>query len=72
MHVVGNLHEGHSTVGEWQGRGRGTACERHGMCELAFNRAGKRHGMCESAFILNLLPYKLEICRWVLLSTFCT
>jgi hypothetical protein len=31
-----------------QGRGRGTAWERHGTCELAFNTAGECHGMCES------------------------
>jgi hypothetical protein len=35
---------------EWQGRGRGTAWERHGMYELTFNAAGERHGMCELAF----------------------
>jgi hypothetical protein len=48
-----DFHEGHGTFGAWQGRGRGTAwyvwislwrgietaCERHGMCELAFNAA---------------------------------
>jgi hypothetical protein len=38
------------TVGEWQGRGRGTSlC----VCELAFNAARRTawewHGMCESA-----------------------
>jgi hypothetical protein len=25
MHKIRNFHEGHSTVGEWQGRGMGTA-----------------------------------------------
>jgi hypothetical protein len=35
--IAGELH---CTVGEWQG----TAWERHGMCELAFNVAGERHG----------------------------
>jgi hypothetical protein len=25
MHKIRNFHEGHSTVGEWQGRGRGPA-----------------------------------------------
>jgi hypothetical protein len=57
-----------STLGEWQdsgrswqGRGRRTAGERHGMCESVFKTAGEqqgngmgtaweRHGMCESAF----------------------
>jgi hypothetical protein len=28
------FHEGQDTVGEWHGRG--TAWERHGVCELAF------------------------------------
>jgi hypothetical protein len=37
-------------AGYWQGRGRGTAWERHGMCESAFNTEWERHGMCESAF----------------------
>jgi hypothetical protein len=36
MHKVRNFHEGRSTVGEWQGRGRVTAWKRHGMCESAF------------------------------------
>jgi hypothetical protein len=36
MHKIKNFHEGHSTVGEWQGSGRETAWERHGMCEPAF------------------------------------
>jgi hypothetical protein len=49
MHKVRNFHEGHSTIGEWQGSGRVAAWERHGMCELAFNTAGEQHGMCESA-----------------------
>jgi hypothetical protein len=40
-----DFHEGHSTVGEWQGSGRVAAW----CCELAFNAAGERHGMCESA-----------------------
>jgi hypothetical protein len=31
MHKIRNFH-GHSTVGEWLGRGR----ERHGMCESAY------------------------------------
>jgi hypothetical protein len=39
-------------VGSWQGRGRKTAWERHGMCELAFNAAWERHGMYELAFNL--------------------
>jgi hypothetical protein len=50
MHKIRNFHEGRSTVGEWQGSGRGTAWGRYGMCESAFNTAGERHGMCESAF----------------------
>jgi hypothetical protein len=29
--------------------GRGTAGERHGMCESVFKTAGERHGMCEPA-----------------------
>jgi hypothetical protein len=37
MHKIRNFHEGHSTVGEWQGSGRVMAGERHGMCELAFS-----------------------------------
>jgi hypothetical protein len=41
------------TVGEWQGRGRITAWERRGMCELAFTAAGERHGMCKSCLILS-------------------
>jgi hypothetical protein len=48
----------HCTVGEWQGRGRVTAGERHGngmVCvNLAFNVAGERHGMCESALSVPL------------------
>jgi hypothetical protein len=51
MHKIRNFHEGHSTVGEWQGSGRVAAGERHGMCESAFITAWERHGMCESAFI---------------------
>jgi hypothetical protein len=39
MHKIRTFREGHSTVGEWQGRGRGTAGERHGMCESAFRVA---------------------------------
>jgi hypothetical protein len=35
MHKIRNFHEGHSTVGEWQGSGRGMAWELHGMCESA-------------------------------------
>jgi hypothetical protein len=39
-----DFHEGHGTVGKWQGRGmarvnwkwQGMSWERHGMCELAF------------------------------------
>jgi hypothetical protein len=62
MHKERNLHEGHSTVGEWQGTGSVVAGERHGMCESAtagerhamcespFNTIGERHGMCESPF----------------------
>jgi hypothetical protein len=49
MHKIRNFHR-QSTVGEWQGRGRGTAWERHGICDSAFKTAGERHGMCESAF----------------------
>jgi hypothetical protein len=30
MHKVRNFHEEHSTVGEWQGRSRVAAGERHG------------------------------------------
>jgi hypothetical protein len=47
MHKIRNFHEGRGTVGEWQGSGRivaGNGRERHGMCESAFNTAGKRHG----------------------------
>jgi hypothetical protein len=39
-----DFHEGHGTVGEWQGRGaawhgncKGTAWARYGMCELALS-----------------------------------
>jgi hypothetical protein len=35
---------------KWRDRGRGTAGELNGMCELAFNTGWKRHGMCESTF----------------------
>jgi hypothetical protein len=52
MHKIRNFHEGHSTVGEWQGSGRGTAWEQHGMCESAFNTAGEQHGMCKLALTL--------------------
>jgi hypothetical protein len=38
MHKVRNFHEGRSTVGEWQGRGRGTAGERHGNGMVFVNR----------------------------------
>jgi hypothetical protein len=37
MHKIRNFHEGHSTVGEWQGSGRVLAGERHGMCESAIS-----------------------------------
>jgi hypothetical protein len=43
---------GRVVAGEQHGNGMGTACERHGMCELAFNAAGERHGVCKSSFIL--------------------
>jgi hypothetical protein len=56
MHKVRNFHEGHSTVGEWQGSGRVAAGERHCMCELAFNTAWGRHGMCELALTLPSPP----------------
>jgi hypothetical protein len=45
-----DFHEGHSTVGEWQGSGRVVAWEWHGMCESGFKTAGEWHGMCESGF----------------------
>jgi hypothetical protein len=32
------------------GNGRGTAWERHGMCESAFKIAWEQHGICKSAF----------------------
>jgi hypothetical protein len=54
MHKIRNFHEGHRTVGEWQGSGRVVAGEKDGMCESAFNMAGKRHGMGESAFTVSL------------------
>jgi hypothetical protein len=38
MHKIGNFNEGHSIVGEWQGRGRGTAEERHGNGMVRMNR----------------------------------
>jgi hypothetical protein len=44
MHKIRDFHEGHSIVGEWQGRGREMAWERHGMCKSAFNMAVERHG----------------------------
>jgi hypothetical protein len=44
MHKLNSLQVGHSTVGEWQGSGRETAGERHGMCESGFKTAGQRHG----------------------------
>jgi hypothetical protein len=34
MHKIRNFHEGHSTVGEWQGSGR----ERHGNGMVCVNR----------------------------------
>jgi hypothetical protein len=37
MHKIRNFHEGHSTVGEWQGSGAVVAGERHGMCESALS-----------------------------------
>jgi hypothetical protein len=41
-----DFHEGHSTVGEWHGRGMvlwiNAAGERHGMCELALSPLCKR------------------------------
>jgi hypothetical protein len=51
-----DFREGHGTVGEWhgcgmacvnlrgtawQGKGKGAALARHGMCELAFTRSAK-------------------------------
>jgi hypothetical protein len=42
MHKVRNFHEGHSTVGEWQGIGRVVAWEWHGMCESAFRISASR------------------------------
>jgi hypothetical protein len=53
MHKIRNFHEGHSTVGEWQGSGKGMAWERHGNDMLCVNRPLTRHGngmVCESAF----------------------
>jgi hypothetical protein len=61
MYKIRNFHVRYSTVGEWQGSGRGTAWEQHGMCESVFKTAGeqhgngmgtawKQHGMCESVF----------------------
>jgi hypothetical protein len=44
MHKIRNFHEGHSTVGKWQGSGRVVAGERHDRCESAFNKAGEGHG----------------------------
>jgi hypothetical protein len=35
MHKIRNFH-GQSTIGEWQGSGRETAWEQHGMCESTF------------------------------------
>jgi len=46
-----DFHEGHGTVGAWQGRG-------HGMCELTTRHdrgtARARHAMCESALTVTL------------------
>jgi hypothetical protein len=63
MHKIRNFHEGHSTIGEWQGSGRGTAWERHGMCESAFNMAGERYGMCESAFKMPLNTLRVAVLK---------
>jgi hypothetical protein len=46
MHMKRNFHEGHSTVGEWQGSSRVVAEERHGMCESAFRDAMVSANMC--------------------------
>jgi len=51
-----DFHEGHGTVGAWQGYGmawRGTAWAQHGMCELMARHgtgmAWARHATCDSA-----------------------
>jgi hypothetical protein len=46
MHKIRNFHKGHSTVGEWQGRGRVVAGSWQGRGRVA---AGERHGRCESS-----------------------
>ena len=53
-----DFHEGHSTIGEWQGSGRVVAGSWKGSGRVVSGSwqgrgrvaAGERHGMCESAF----------------------
>jgi len=47
-----DFHEGHGTVGAWQGRGKARVNKRHGMVGERHGRgtAWARHSMCESAF----------------------
>jgi hypothetical protein len=55
MHKIRNFHEGHSTVGEWQGSGMVAAREQHGNGIVYVNRPLTRQGdgmvMCESALM---------------------
>jgi hypothetical protein len=44
MHKIRNLHEEHSTVGEWQGSGRVVAGERHENGMVCVNRPLTRQG----------------------------
>jgi hypothetical protein len=71
MHKIRNFHEGHSTVGEWQASGRGTAGERRGMCESAFKGLPSRlrpFGLQFSIIFGILLLFNLVTCleskRW--------
>jgi hypothetical protein len=52
-----DFHEGHGTVGEWQGRGM--AWQRHGMCELALSclLEGSVPYSCMQLYSLPRLPH---------------
>jgi hypothetical protein len=69
-----DFHEGHGTVGEWQGRGMarqvsGMAWQGNGM-DTAWVRHGNgmgtawaRHGMCELVFKLPICSFWFSICK---------
>jgi hypothetical protein len=57
MHKIRNFHEGHNTVGEWQGSGRETVWERHGMCESAFKVPSVWHSVIQRGIYFPVLRF---------------